>query len=111
MCSLGLSKLNPDFLTGQLIAQMSPDWIPARATAWVTGPTEIAVGVGIWWSRTRRAALALGVLLHLSIVVLLDSPLVFGGFALLCFSAYPSVWTWPTGPQADAAATHRSSTD
>lgn len=105
----GLSKVNPEFLTGDLIASMSPGWVPARATAWLTPPAEIAVGLGIWWRPTRRLALLLGVALHASIVVLLGSPLVFGAFALLCLSAYPLIWTWPDRDQREAAATQRSS--
>ncbi len=105
----GLSKVNPEFLTGDLIASMSPGWVPARATAWLTPPAEIAVGLGIWWRPTRRLALMLGVALHASIVVLLGSPLVFGAFALLCLSAYPLIWTWPDRDQREAAATQRSS--
>lgn len=110
----GLSKANPEFLSGDLIASLSPGWVPARAVAWLTVPTEVAIGLGLWWRPTRRPALLLGVLLHVSIVALLGAPLVFTAFALLCFAGYPLVWTWPTFPaepedQADAAATQRSS--
>lgn len=110
----GLSKANPEFLSGDLIASLSPDWVPARTTAWLTVPTEIAIGLGLWWRRTRRPALLLGVLLHVSIIALLGAPLVFSAFALLCFAGYPLVWTWPTfsaapDGQAEAAAIQRSS--
>lgn len=105
----GLSKVNPEFLTGDLIGSMSPSWVPAQVIAWLTPPTEIAVALGIWWRPTRRLAMLLGVALHLSIVVLLNSPLVFGAFALLCLSAYPLIWTWPDRDQREAAATQRSS--
>ena len=105
----GLSKANPEFLSGHLIASLSPDWVPARPAAWATVPTEIAIGLGIWWRPTRRWALALGVALHLSIVVLLGSPLVFTAFALLCFAGYPLVLTMPQLDQAEAAAIQRSS--
>lgn len=105
----GLSKANPEFLSGDLIASLSPSWVPARLAAWATVPTEIAIGLGLWWRPVRRAAMALGVLLHLSIIVLLSAPVVFAAFALLCLAAYPLVWTWPRLDQAEAASTQASS--
>lgn len=105
----GLSKANPEFLSGDLIASLSPDWVPAQLAAWATVPTEIAIGVGIWWRPARRYALCLGVLLHLSIIVLLGSPMVFTAFALLCFAGYPLVLTMPRLDQVEAAAIQRSS--
>lgn len=92
----GLSKANPEFLTGHLIGSMSPSWVPAKLAAWATVPTEISIGLGVWWAPTRRAALALGVGLHVAIIVLLGSPVVFSAFAALCMSGYPLVWAWPT---------------
>lgn len=105
----GLSKTNPEFLSGAPIASLSPGWVPAELAAWATVPTEIAIGLGIWWRPVRRYALALGVMLHLSIIVLLGSPLPFTAFALLCFSGYPLVWTMPDLDQEEAAAIQRSS--
>jgi hypothetical protein len=105
----GLSKLNPEFLSGDLIARLGPAWLPAEPAAWMTVPTEIFIGVGLWWHVTRRWSLLVGVGLHVSISVLLGTPLIFLSFALLCFSAYPLVWSWPRLAQADAAATQRSS--
>lgn len=105
----GLSKANPEFLSGDLIASMSASWVPAQLAAWATVPTEVAIGVGIWFRATRRWALLLGVVLHASIIVLLDSPLPFAAFALLCFSVYPLVWSWPDLDQAEATAIQRSS--
>lgn len=105
----GLSKANPEFLSGDLIGSLAPGWVPARLAAWATVPTEIAIGLGIWWRPARRYALALGVLLHLSIVVLLGTPTVFTAFALLCFAGYPLVLTMPRLDQAEAAAIQRSS--
>lgn len=105
----GLSKANPAFLSGDLIASLSPDWVPARLAAWVTVPTEMAIGIGLWCRPLRRYALAAGVLLHLSIIVLLGTPMTFIAFALLCFAGYPLVLTMPSLDQADAAAIQRSS--
>lgn len=105
----GLSKANPEFLSGDVIASMAPSWVPAQLAAWATVPTEIAIGIGFWFGATRRWALFLGIALHTSIIVLLDSPLPFTAFALLCFSAYPLVWSWPDTAQEDATAIQRSS--
>lgn len=109
----GLSKANEEFLTGDLVASMSPDWVPAALVAWATVPAEIAIGVGLWWRRTRLGAIALGLALHAGIVALLGSPLVFSAFALLCFSAYPLALhrVELEDLQAEAAATQRSSAD
>ncbi len=105
----GLSKANPEFLSGDLVAGLSPAWVPARLVAWATVPAEIAIGLGLWWRPVRRLALAAGVVLHLSIILLLGAPLVFSAFALLCLAAYPLAWTWSRPDQAEAAFTHRSS--
>lgn len=105
----GISKVNPEFLSGDLMASMSPDWVPSDLLSWATGPTEILIGAGLWWRPLRRTALALGAVLHLSIIALLGTPVVFTAFALLCVSAYPLVWTLPRRDQAEAAATQRSS--
>lgn len=85
----GLSKLNPEFLSGDLIASMSPDWVPAAALAWATVPTEVAIGLGLLFGRTRAPAIVLGLGLHVSIVLLLGEPFIFLAFALLCLTAYP----------------------
>lgn len=105
----GLSKANPEFLSGQLIATLSPGWVPARLAAWATVPTEIGIGIGIWWRPLRRYALAAGVLLHLSIIAVLGTPMVFAAFALLCFAGYPLVLTMPRLDQEEAAPIQRSS--
>lgn len=88
----GLSKLNPRFLDGAELSDLRwvtvPDgMMPYFASAVVA--TELAVGVGLWPRRTRVAAVALGVVLHVSIVLLLATPFPFVAFALLCWSAYP----------------------
>lgn len=105
----GLSKINPEFLSGELIAELSPDWVPARLAAWATVPTEIVLAAALWWRRARLVAVLLGAALHVSIVVLLGTPLVFAAFALLCAAAYPLAWTLPRLAQAEAAATQRAS--
>lgn len=105
----GLSKANPEFLSGHLIGSLSPDWVPARLAAWATVPAEVGIGLGLWWRPARRLALVLGMVLHLSIIVLLSAPVVFTAFALLCLAGYPLVWTWPALDQAEAASTQRSS--
>ncbi|HWJ11892.1 MAG TPA: HTTM domain-containing protein [Nocardioides sp.] len=105
----GLSKANPEFLSGDLIRSLAPAWVPAQVAAWATVPTEIAIGLGIWWRPARRFALGTGVLLHLSIIALLGAPLVFTAFALLCLAAYPLVLAMPRLDQEEAAAIHRSS--
>lgn len=106
----GLSKINPEFLSGRVIESTGPDWLPAQLVAWATVPTEVAIGLGVWWRRSRRPALALGAALHTSIIVLLDSPLPFTAFALICLTAYPLAWAWPsTERESTPAAASASS--
>jgi hypothetical protein len=73
-----------------------PVWLPIlRATSpgpdlgWLMAPAVIAVeafiGVGLWWGRTRKAAMAVGVGLHLGFAALFPgteifAPVMFAGY-------------------------------
>lgn len=94
----GLSKVNPAFLHGAELSDLQWLTVPSALVtpfAATVVLTEVGIGLGLWSRRARRLAVAAGVALHLSIVVLLGSPIVFAAFALLCFSAYPLALTRP----------------
>lgn len=94
----GLSKINPYWWAGTQIDKMR--WVTLsdnqlHFVAALTIVTEVSIALGLWWRRTRWLAIAAGIGLHLSIIVLLNSPFVFTAFALLCFSVYPLALTRP----------------
>lgn len=99
----GLSKINETFLSGEvlrdhLVLQLSDS--AYELLSWATVPTEVFIAVSIWFGRTRRLAIVMGIALHLSIIALLGDPLVLTAFALLCFGIYPMVWRLPVGVRA-----------
>lgn len=86
-----LSKINPNFLTGHPLH----GWIRWELPLWSTFlmavgtvATELFLAFGLWFERTRRVAVPLGLALHLSIVVLMvdRGPLV--AFALTIVPVY-----------------------
>lgn len=83
----GLSKINAEYLTGVVIASNAPAWVPSQLAAWATILTELAIGLGLWFRRTRIIAVALGMGLHVSIMALMSPHLV--NFALPCWAVYP----------------------
>jgi hypothetical protein len=91
-----LSKMNALFLSGAPLSLWL--WIPLprwgfTAMAIGTVATEIFLALGLWTRRYRAGAMAIGVLLHLSIVTLMAEqtiPLI--AFALTCLCLYPLFW-------------------
>ncbi len=57
--------------------------------------TELFIAIGIWFRRTRRLALLIGIVLHVSIVVLMHDRLPLFTFAVVCLSLYPLVAVGP----------------
>lgn len=87
----GLSKVNPIFLAGdimrdELIFSLS-NWMYVVLAIGAVA-TELFIGVGLWFERTRRLAVAAGLVLHTSIVLFLGYPFVLVPFALLCVGTY-----------------------
>ncbi|MHA7173107.1 hypothetical protein [Arthrobacter monumenti] len=87
-----IAKINPVFLSGEMLR--SAMWIPLPDFAHV--PLSVgAVVMGLFlafalWSRKLvKGAIVGGVVLHMSIVVTLDLPLVLFAFALLTLGTYP----------------------
>ncbi len=100
----GLSKINPYWLRGTQLDEMR--WLSLSSAqlhllAVLTIATEVFIALALWWPRARVLAALAGIGLHTSIVLLLDSPLVFSAFALLCISTYPLFLNRP------ALRTHR----
>jgi hypothetical protein len=86
------SKINPVFLSGAPLSQ----WVWAPLPWWTftvlavsTVVIEMFLAVGLWRRSTARDAAVAGVLLHGSIVVLLeDETVALMVFALTCLSLY-----------------------
>lgn len=96
----GISKINSVFLSGHVLqAQMTLD-LPGGfydLLAYATVATEVFLGVGLWFARTRLIAVVVGVALHVSIVVTLGHWFPLATFALMCVAVYPMILTRPTG--------------
>jgi hypothetical protein len=90
----GISKLNPWWMAGDELAPT----LRLELAGWMLTPlavavvaTELFIGVGLWFRRTRPLALLSGVCLHVSIMLLMTQPLTLVSFSLACLAVYPLV--------------------
>jgi hypothetical protein len=94
-----ISKLNGSFLSGVPLSHWV--WLPLPfwmfvLMAWATIAVELFLAVALWSRRVRKIAVALGVALHLSIVIALaDQTLPLIAFAVSCLSLYPLFLSGP----------------
>jgi hypothetical protein len=99
----GLSKINPQWLSGGIVLGSLRDGflaLPAglrtvevmRGIAAITIVAEVVVALGLLVPRTRRIALAGGLALHAGMVLMLTGPLELFGFTLASASLYPLYW-------------------
>lgn len=97
-----VAKLTPQFLTGDALAQtlktegwliIPGDWRTSRVTsalAAIAILVELFVAIGLWIPRTRSLAVVCGLLLHATILTILDSSrLSLGIFAMELLALYP----------------------
>lgn len=96
-----LAKLNPGYLSGEVLAAhlraTSPlvallgreVSAPLAALAFATVAVEAFLAVALWIPRLRRAAYALGIALHLGILVSMEPALPFAVFGLSSIAVYP----------------------
>jgi hypothetical protein len=96
----GLTKLNPDFLSGQVLAGAlrgglipfpeslrTPAFLSALAVTAVL--VEVFLAFALWLPRYRPVAYLLGVGLHLSITLFMSGTGELVVFSLLMFATYP----------------------
>ncbi|WP_427383565.1 HTTM domain-containing protein [Janibacter sp. G56] len=98
----GLSKINPIWLDGSVLADELRWSVPPAVQvglACLTIVTEVALALALWHPRTRRWAVLVGILLHLSIVTMLRDPFALVAFALACVPLYPLFLTRPSVPR------------
>ena len=98
-----ITKISPLFLSGVPLSQ----WVWAPLPWWMfmsmavgTVMVELFLAFGLWGRRTVRAAVGTGVLLHTSIVLLIEDqtvPLI--AFSLTCLSLY---WLFLARPHLSA---------
>lgn len=93
-----LSKMNPSFLAGEqllAIVRGREHWaflVPLMAgpggvvLSWVGVALEAAIPAGLWWRRTRTIAVAAGLLLHGTFVVLVSRGTLPDAAMLLCLN-------------------------
>lgn len=87
------SKVNPAFLTGAPLSHWV--WVPLpwwcfTLMAFATVLVELFLSLGLWFARTRRTAVALGLMLHVSIVIMMrEHTWALLSFAITCTSLYP----------------------
>jgi hypothetical protein len=87
-----LSKLNPVFLSGAVLGEQLPRYAAypdvLRWASWLGLTVEAWLAVGLWWSRTRRPTLALGVLFHATVLVFMVPKVELLVFGLVCLGLY-----------------------
>ncbi|MEX0864419.1 MAG: HTTM domain-containing protein [Acidimicrobiia bacterium] len=96
----GLTKLNPDFLSGQVLAEAlrgglisfpeslrTPAFLSALAVTAVL--VEVFLAFALWLPRYRPVAYLLGIGLHLSITLFMSGTGELVVFSLLMFATYP----------------------
>jgi hypothetical protein len=94
-----VSKLNPAFLSGLVIAgSLRPEFDRLR-TPWVLVPLAVsAIGLelfiadSLWVPRRRSRAATFGILMHVSFVVLMNNTVSLAAFGIACVSLYPLFW-------------------
>ncbi|WP_438854769.1 HTTM domain-containing protein [Agromyces sp. M3QZ16-3] len=110
----GLSKLNPVFLSGVPLESWVWIELPQRMFVIASANTilvEIFIAVGLWFSSSRRIAVALGLALHGSILILMvDERPALIAFTITCVCLYPlfltrpDIWPWERGARRDDSA-------
>ena len=94
----GLSKLNPWWIAGDELRWSLRFEVPGALytpLAFLVVCSELFLATAIWFIHTRRVALLLGIMLHVSIVVLMRDPLPLFTFSVVCLSLYPLVASAP----------------
>jgi hypothetical protein len=95
-----LAKVNPTYLPGDVFTSwlwldVPKEVLPVLAVGSVL--TEFFLAFGLWFRRTRYAAAAAGLALHLSIVVLMaEDNVVLFAFAVACVPIYGLFLTRPS---------------
>lgn len=95
-----VSKVSVHFLSGVPLSQwiwLSFPWWVFTLMALVTVVVELFLAFGLWFQRTRLAAVCLGMGLHTSIMVMLaGQKWVLLGFAVTCLCIYPLFLSRPS---------------
>jgi len=91
---LANARVNPVYLA--LSEVLPASWL-AKSFSWGSIATELAIGLGFLFRRTRAAAVWLAVLFHFSLYVLLEGD-TFGHFLEDLLLAFGVVVAWPRGP-------------
>lgn len=100
-----VSKLNPAYLSGLLIAGSLRPWFDWLRTPWLLVPLALgSIAMELFiadqlWTKRRTLAAAAGVALHLGFVLLMDNTRALSVFGLACLGLYPLFWNdrrcWP----------------
>jgi hypothetical protein len=96
----GLSKIQPEFLSGRVLQHYMRDtllpgreqWYRLEVLGWVAVAvafTEVFLAAGLWIPRVRHATLTTGFLFHVSILVALGPSLGLVIFAVESLGVYP----------------------
>lgn len=95
-----IAKINPQYLSGEVLGTFLQPWVPIPqhllpAAALLSIVTEACLAVVLWVPKLRILAFALGVGLHVGIVVLLQDPAPLVGFGALMATGY-ILFAWGT---------------
>jgi hypothetical protein len=97
-----VSKINVDYLSGAPLSKwvlLSLPWWMFTLAACGSIVVELILAVGLWRASTRREAALLGVMLHLSIIILMkEQTLPLIAFALTCLCVYGLFFRRPPLP-------------
>lgn len=123
----GITKINPEFLTGQTLLMalarrllvLRDAGVPEQLllgsvvlAAWLTVAIEVLLAVGLWLPRLRRISAYSGVLLHAGIVALMSATWLeafqLSLFALLLIGHYPLFAAVPQPAPAAASPPARA---
>jgi len=110
-CFAATAKLNESYLSGEALRSFVDD---SLAASWPTSTWqalslgsivgELFVGLGLWFASTRRWAAAIGVALHVGMVMLIDYPLpllLFAAEMLLLYPLFFSSTLFSNGRKSD----------
>lgn len=98
------AKLNPEYLSGDVLDTFLQGWVPRPdgalpALAITSVAVELLLAITLWAPRARSIAIATGLALHTSFLMLLQEPAPLAAFGLLMAAGY-CAFAWRPQPAA-----------
>lgn len=93
-------------LTGPVVERLEWDVLPVALNA-LGGAAEVFCAVALWFAVSRRAAVAVGLVLHVGVLAFIRPTADLLAFGVASVALYPAFWA-AAPPIAEAAAERRS---